>query len=271
MGWWPSVTVQLLLLCNVAQSRAAVNVIWSVNAGGERHTDSSGIKYNKDTAAVGEASDYGRTMTIFRVPQQDQILYQTERYHTSDFSYNIPLKDDGDYVLVLKFSEVWFNAAHQKVFNVQLNGEDVVEQLDIYKEVGRGVAHDEIIPFKVKSKKLIVNGKKSDIVGKSVSLTLVKGYHDNPKLNAAYVAKAAVEEIPTLPPLDTPEEEDELEDEEDGEPLQKPPKPDDKIRKHTSGPKVQNPYAVSDSTSYIIPIFAAVAAFVPLLYCLCKI
>jgi len=78
-------------------------------------------------------------------------------------------------------------------------------------------------------------------------------------------------EIPTLPPLDTPEEEDELEDEEDGEPLQKPPKPDDKIRKHTSGPKVQNPYAVSDSTSYIIPIFAAVAAFVPLLYCLCKI
>jgi len=110
------VTVQLLLLlCNVALSRAALNIIWSVNAGGERHTDSSGIKYNKDTAAVGEASDYGRTMTIFRVPQQDQILYQTERYHTSDFSYNIPLKDDGDYVLVLKFSEVWFNAAHQKV------------------------------------------------------------------------------------------------------------------------------------------------------------
>lgn len=64
---------------------------------------------------MGEPSDYGKTLSIGRVLQGDQILYQTERYHTSDFSYDVPLKADGDYVIVLKFSEVWFNAAHQKV------------------------------------------------------------------------------------------------------------------------------------------------------------
>ena len=78
-------------------------------------------RYSRDTNNVGEASDYGKTMRIDRVLPPDQILYQTERYHTSDFSYDIPLKADGDYVLVLKFSEVWFNAARQKVCPLKCN------------------------------------------------------------------------------------------------------------------------------------------------------
>lgn len=74
-------------------------------------------RYNRDPLNIGEASDYGKTMTIGRVAAQDQVLYQTERYHNADFSYSVPLSSDGDYVLVLKFSEVWFNAPHQKVRN----------------------------------------------------------------------------------------------------------------------------------------------------------
>lgn len=60
------------------------------------------------------------------------------------------------------------------MFNVRLNEIDIVENLDIFGKVGRAVAHDEIIPFKVKNKKVIVNSKKSDIEEGSVSLTLVK-------------------------------------------------------------------------------------------------
>ena len=41
-----------------------------------------------------------------RVSQQDQILYQTERYHTTTFGYDMPVQGDGDYLLILKFSEV---------------------------------------------------------------------------------------------------------------------------------------------------------------------
>lgn len=64
---------------------------------------------------TGIASDYGRRLIIQRVPPEDQILYQTERYSLSDFEYKVKIPKDGDYVLVLKFCEVYFNAANQKV------------------------------------------------------------------------------------------------------------------------------------------------------------
>jgi hypothetical protein len=35
-------------------------------------------------------------------------------------------------------------------------------------------------------------------------------------------------------------------------------------------PKVENPYE-SDETSYLIPILVAIGAFIPLLFCLCKL
>lgn len=58
---------------------------------------------------------------------------------------------------------------------MQLNGEhNVVEGLDIFHKVGRAVAHDEIIPFKVKNRRLIVNKEKSEIHGNVVPLTFVK-------------------------------------------------------------------------------------------------
>ncbi|KAH3886673.1 hypothetical protein DPMN_010685 [Dreissena polymorpha] len=90
-------------------------VIWAVNCGGEAHTDINGIRYQEDKLPVGISSDYGKSLVIQRVVPQDQILYQTERYHVNSFGYDVPLTKDGDYVLVLKFSEVWFTTANQKV------------------------------------------------------------------------------------------------------------------------------------------------------------
>ena len=59
--------------------------------------------------------DYGKSLSIHRVVPLDAVLYQTERYHTGTFGYEFPVKGDGDYVLVTKFSEVWFTAPNQKV------------------------------------------------------------------------------------------------------------------------------------------------------------
>lgn len=55
-----------------------------------------------------------------------------------------------------------------------LNGEHtVVDELDIYGKVGRGVAHDEIVPFSVKNGKLKVNGETSQLDGK-LSVEFIK-------------------------------------------------------------------------------------------------
>lgn len=40
-------------------------------------------------------------------------------YHTSTFGYDIPVSQDGPYVLVLKFCEVYFDAPGQKVTNLR--------------------------------------------------------------------------------------------------------------------------------------------------------
>ena len=92
-------------------------VIFAVNAGGDVHVDSHGIRYDKDPLhnKIGIESDYGKHLSIRRVAEKDFQLYQLERYHHSSFGYEIPISEDGDYVLVLKFCEVWFDSRNSKV------------------------------------------------------------------------------------------------------------------------------------------------------------
>ncbi|CAK9303281.1 unnamed protein product [Gordionus sp. m RMFG-2023] len=174
------------------------NVVYAINCGGEAHVDLDGIQYMKDPSKVG--IDYISKKPIDRVNKHDAILYQSERYHHSSFGYDIPIKEDGDYVLVLKFSEIYFTKPYQKIFNILLNDENVVSGLDIYDRAGFCIAHDEIVPFTISRNKLLVNDKQIDIDG-SITLTLEKTKYDNPKLNAFYVMKGKPEDIPPLPPI----------------------------------------------------------------------
>ncbi|XP_013398557.1 malectin-B [Lingula anatina] len=258
--WLVFLILQFIQVCGIGQ------VIWAVNCGGEAHTDINGIKYQKDMSKVGTPSDYGKSLLIQRVVPQDMILYQTERYHFSSFSYDIPLSGDGDYVLVLKFSEVWFAAPNQKVFNIVMNGQHtVVEDLDIFGKVGRGVAHDEVIPFIVKNGKIRVRGESSDISGK-LKVEFAKGNYDNPKINAIYLMKGSLDDVPQLPPLPTPDKQQEEQEEEEEEEPERQKKP-----RRTSGPKIQDPYAGEDASTTMLPILAALGAFIPLVFCLCKL
>ena len=90
-------------------------VIYAVNCGSGAHTDLNGVHYQADRLSVGTASDYGKSLQIERAAPADQILYQTERYHAGDFGYTVPITDEGEFVLVLKFSEVYFRGSKLKV------------------------------------------------------------------------------------------------------------------------------------------------------------
>uniref|UniRef100_A0A2M4C5Z7 Putative malectin n=1 Tax=Anopheles marajoara TaxID=58244 RepID=A0A2M4C5Z7_9DIPT len=90
----------VVILPAVARSELH-NVIYAINAGGEAHTDSHGIHYARDPlmGKVGTESDYGRQLLVInRVKPQDEILYQTERYHHDTFGYDLPLAGDGEYL-----------------------------------------------------------------------------------------------------------------------------------------------------------------------------
>jgi len=253
-----------IVLATVSDVISFGEVIYAINAGGEAFTDSLGISYERDPlfGKVGTASDYGKQLLIGRVPPSDQILYQTERYHHSTFGYDIPINDNGEYVMVLKFCEVYFNSPNMKVFDIVLNGDHtIVTDLDIYDRVGRGVAHDEYVSFSVQSGRLYYNEEESDIRGGKIRVEFIKGYRDNPKINAIYVARAKVEDVPKLPPLPEVEEwkGDEVED-----------RPSTGKNRRASGPRTPDPYSVEDS-SIMLPVFVAIGAFIPLLFCLCKL
>ena len=58
---------------------------------------------------------------------------------------------------------------------MHLNGEHaVIHELDIYGKVGRGSAHDEVIPFSVRNGKLKINGETSEVIDGKVSVEFVK-------------------------------------------------------------------------------------------------
>lgn len=271
------------LICLVTLSRA-YEVIYAVNCGGDAFTDSHGTFYEEDPldGKTGTASNYGKQLRFGRVSEEDEPLYQTERYHTDSFHYDIPVLGDGEYVLVLKFSEVYFNTAGKKVFDVVLNSaHTIVDKLDIFKNVGKGVAHDEIIYFTVKRGMLQFEEDESRVRNGHVRLEFVKTVYDNPKINAIILFKGHNrKDLDQIPRLQSIEEyfDQALKDsmdayEPDEETIQNirddvKQEEEPKARK-TSGPKQQNPYALDDSST-MLPIFIAIGAFVPLLFCLCK-
>lgn len=248
-----------------------LQVIYAVNAGGDEHIDKSGIHYEADPlrGKIGTESAYGKTLLMIgRVPQPDEILYQTERYHTATFGYDIPVSGDGEYALILKFCEVYFNAPNMKVFDVVLNGDHtVIADLDIFQQVGKGTAHDEYILFTISRGRLYYKEEESEIRGGKIRIEFIKGVKDNPKINAFALLKGDIDRIPRLPPIASEEVPGVMEAESIREEVIE--KPSNKPRK-TSGPKQPNPYSMDDS-SIMLPVFIAIGAFIPLLFCLCKL
>ncbi|KAM9858805.1 malectin isoform 1-T2 [Aulostomus maculatus] len=253
----------------------AERVIWAVNAGGEAHVDVHGIHFKKDPleGKIGKASNYGVRLPILRSSQEDQILYQTERYNEDTFGYDIPIREEGDYILVMKYAEVYFAQSQQKVFDVRLNGHVVVKDLDIFDRVGHSTAHDETVSFSIRRGKLSVKGEVSTFNGK-LMVEFVKGYYDNPKVCALYVMKGTLEDVPKLQPHPGLEQRDDVDDEdedveggEDGAKKKLPPGSKYRVQ---SGPRTPNPYA-ADNSSLMFPILVAFGVFIPTLFCLCRL
>jgi hypothetical protein len=107
-----------------------------VNAGGPAYVDSKGRTWSADTGVVGTGYSAGYTWTatnqISGTP--DPALYQTCRY-AENFTYQFSVPN-GSYTVVLKFAEVSYASANQRVFNVNLNGTKVLTNFDIVAAAG---------------------------------------------------------------------------------------------------------------------------------------
>jgi large repetitive protein len=119
-------------------------LIFAVNAGGQSYTDANGLKYQADSRFSGGRT-YKTSAAIAGSP--DAPLYQSERYGKT-FSYSIPVPS-GDYLVTLKFAEIYWTQAGQRVFNVLVQGTTVLSKLDLVARVGPKAAYDVSVPAHV--------------------------------------------------------------------------------------------------------------------------
>ena len=132
----------------------------------------------------------------------DCARLQTERYAPDDFTYDLNLEEatDGDYVLVLRFSEVYFNGAGEKIFDVRLNHEHtILRDFDIHAEAGKAHALDVHVPFSLHGGRLTLDDEGSTVHASRLPVTFVRGRADNAKINALYVLRGTMADLPHAP------------------------------------------------------------------------
>lgn len=106
----------------------------AINFGGPDYIATDGTLFTADTSGAKYITSAEITGT------EDDFLYQSERW--GNFSVDIPV-DNGNYEVMLLFAEIYHNAAGSRKFNVYIEGEKVISELDIYAKVGKNAAYNE--------------------------------------------------------------------------------------------------------------------------------
>jgi len=112
-----------------------------INCGGGQYVSATLGTFQADAYfSGGDVYDYGVPVS----GTSDDALYNSVRWANS-FSYNLPAAS-GSYTLKLHFMEGYWNTSGQRVFNVAVNGSNVLTNFDIAAEAGGKAALVKSIP-----------------------------------------------------------------------------------------------------------------------------
>jgi Malectin domain len=118
--------------CSAASGQGAQEPIRVAAGRMVKWTDRSGVVWNADSNFdSGKVYASAKRVTGTATPE----LFQNERFNDAPFEYRFCVKN-GEYQVALKFAEVWFNAPGQRVFDVAVNGETVLQRLDVIAQAG---------------------------------------------------------------------------------------------------------------------------------------
>ena len=145
---------------------------YAINAGAGV-VEAGGVTWSADFGAVG-GGNHNVSDPIANTTTPE--LYQTERFGlNSDLLYRLGLVN-GEYQVTLKFAEIYHPGPGRRVFHIELNGDRVETDFDIFQAAGgRFAAVDRTYRVQVKNFRL------------DVRLVRIPG-KDNPKVSAIRVA-----------------------------------------------------------------------------------
>ncbi|MGI0493000.1 malectin domain-containing carbohydrate-binding protein [Alkalinema pantanalense CENA528] len=159
-----------------------------INAGGNSYIDELGQFWQADQFFDG-GNIYFSPVEIFKT--EDDQLYQTERW-ANQLKYMVPVAY-GTYQVKLHFAEIFFKNFNQRKFDISLEGQSVIQDLDIFS----------------KSKNAFFPGENSALIISTPYLRITDGVLNldmTASLNNAKIS--AIEIIPTFNPMVIVEDKD---------------------------------------------------------------
>ncbi len=175
------------------ESEAGGDVVAAINCGGASYTAIDGTVYAADANYAGGRT-YSKSDPISNT--EDDALYRTERY--GDFTYSLPVAN-ADYTVTLHLAEIYWTAAGKRVFDVTIEGAEVVTDLDLYATAGHDAAHDITVQVSVTDGTLDIVYH-TDVNNAKASAILVKtAGTPPPPENQAPTVDAGADQTITLP------------------------------------------------------------------------
>lgn len=170
----------IILLTMVGVYHAKADSTIRIHAGGAAYTDSSGNVWSADANYKGGLT-YSTDQPISNT--SDTALYQTERYGNMKYNLSVP---NGNYTVILKFAEIYWKTTGSRIFNVSMNGVQVLSNFDIFAAAGGAQkAIDKSFPITVS--------------GGVISITF-SGIIDNAKIDAIQIVPLESSSNPSASP-----------------------------------------------------------------------
>jgi len=163
---------------NITAVTPGYNYVYRVNCGGPEYKDQNGQLWSADRKLTpGGFGSQSWTnnfpgMPAFFASQRrtfdpikgtaDWKLFQTFRYGRDQLTYHFPVPD-GEYLVELYFVEPWLgtgggmDATGMRLFDVAVNGQRVLKNVDIWAEAGHDAALKKTVKAQVKGGVLVIS------------------------------------------------------------------------------------------------------------------
>lgn len=114
-------------------------LVVAIDSGASTSTTFEGITFEADRYAVG-GSQNSTADPISGVA--DYSMFQTERYGA--YRYEVPVTAAGQYTVALYFAEIYLTAAGERSFSVAIEGNTVLNDIDLYSLAGHDGAYSYV-------------------------------------------------------------------------------------------------------------------------------
>jgi Malectin domain len=166
----------VMLILILATNANAFEQIYAINCGASKnHTDSDGITYQPHMPR-GHGWGWTEKIDIGEVPESDRYIYNQidNTYNiTSSLKYEIPLKNDGIYLLIAKFSSGYTEgfAAQRMTLNNEIQ---LDSNVDLFKLCGgKNKICDEYIYFCISEKTMYFNNQSVVIQDEKINIEIL--------------------------------------------------------------------------------------------------